>query len=552
MNVLTLICNNTVLDLPEDSLNILLNRIVEDLNNPEKRFNDFSYTFNLPKTKVNNLVLNSIDDFYVIDKFYSVFDITVLVNSEKILEGNLKVNSITGDEYEVVLYSKLGSLSDLLEEKTLRDIEIDPISYNYEATIKAHNEAGYDNSQTDYQFPLIFYKTFSVESGYTLTPEQNQYGTYSNIYNSYVDSGNTEVVNFTPYFYFPPSFYVVNLLKKILSGIGWKLKGSWAEDAEINKLILPYAGSADVWERADQYGTLYLHEFLPDNVKQIDFIKGLISMFNLQVLGKQNTLYLERYDSYILPSEYSYNITSKVYADSVIEKRLEDNQRNIAVNFKETADSSSTQALKFNSQNSGYKVTLPFSGTIYNPVFWYNKRSLTGAETSANNRPFSIPYITEQERVSEETHYYDEIPVAENMSYGSGLRILHYEGLPTIPDSENWYYLNMGESVGKVKMTFTSNYQENSTRTSSTGNTINLSYNSADENNLYNKFYRSKYFNNDRGHLLEFDMNMSEKDWIECQPNIPLRYKGVDWRLVEIRAYDPVENIASLIVKRIR
>lgn len=239
---------------PED-LSIRLNRIVDDLRNPSKKFGDFSYSFTLPFTKNNNRVFSNMNTFDTQNKFVAkTFQAKVILNDDTLLQGELVVNEILQDGYKCVLYSAFKSLADQLKSRDLVDLNFTSIEWDFENTIEEYNNATGANTITsensDICFPLIFYNTQHVPYGilsdivgeedadiFNLDPLYK----LTTFYNTYQTSGSSDL-NGVFYHQLPPAVFVKNTLKQIFKDAGFALSSSLFTDRTFNNLITPFTG----------------------------------------------------------------------------------------------------------------------------------------------------------------------------------------------------------------------------------------------------------------------------------------------------------------------
>jgi len=127
-----------------EDLNLNFSRIVDDLDEIDNRFGDFSYEFELPITKENSRIFGSPESngskgYFVKNKNIScqVFD-----NNQQILDGLINLEEVTEDSYKCKFYSKFKELIDSLNEnnslgdkKTLKDLNFPVIqNWQYEKT----------------------------------------------------------------------------------------------------------------------------------------------------------------------------------------------------------------------------------------------------------------------------------------------------------------------------------------------------------------------------------------------------------------------------------
>ena len=309
----------------QEDLSIRMNRIADDLQDIESRIGEFSYSFSLPRTR-NNIEIFEYAGVPHVKGIFKInpIDVQVFNNDLLIIAGQLELQEITDNRYKCVFYSKLTQLADLLSDKNLQDLTNCPqIAWNYETTIRNHINSGYTNcDETMYQFPFIYYNTFfcptTVFTGLTDTIVDAD-GTTNHLFNRERDWQNWYYYinrssigeNNTFYQWFPPAFYLKTIMELMLAEIGWTMSGSFWEDDNIKRIIVPFVGD-NPWESAVYCsngvsmtgtscgsGTLTLDtsRFMP-NYSCTDFIEDVLKLFNLYVLLDTNNkiITFETYD----------------------------------------------------------------------------------------------------------------------------------------------------------------------------------------------------------------------------------------------------------------
>jgi hypothetical protein len=334
--------------LREDQLAIKLNRIVDDFQNPTKRFGEFSYTLSLPRTKNNDSVFEYPDVKGRINIFVGkIFDCRVYNNNELLLDGIIELSGIDEDTYNCQFYSKITQLIDDIGSTFVSNLKVaKPVLFNpsttvYENLIINHINAEYKNAdETDYQFPLIFYRTMFapaiVDPTYsTFTRTNSPYSNLALMFNSAINSPYK--TNWFYYHQLPPAFYMINILKKIFDDAGWSLGGSWKDRPEIKKIIIPFAGAKYDLKQVFVSGSTYSVDFniaLP-KIKCIDFFKNIVNAFNLyfKIDVDSKTLILEPYDIMFANTANVYVIDKKIDQKTITKTKVFDYDSQIV--FKE-------------------------------------------------------------------------------------------------------------------------------------------------------------------------------------------------------------------------
>lgn len=269
------------------------------LNQLDARRGEFSYTVELPNTIQNRKVLkiyNSKDvnyKYYTTEKFYYV----VSKKDSQISAGELKINSVNRKTIQVNFISNSINWVNLIGAKKLRDIQsfadypfigMQTIFDNWDAQL-----ADPDTHMNffDVCFPLIAYGNYYLHYNFNANKyiDSTDYSSMfaSPLFPSWVSSrGGSDVAGplvigtnaQVPHLEFadiPPSYYLVNIIRKIFEDIGFLLAGKWIAKPEIQKLILPTTGLKDVFYN---WKTLGYYEI----TKNISATPVLVDAFDVQ------------------------------------------------------------------------------------------------------------------------------------------------------------------------------------------------------------------------------------------------------------------------------
>jgi len=250
-----------------ESLNIRLNRVADDLKDPSNRFGEYSYTFSLPMTKNNMEIFNYGGAPDVPNSFKTnPMDARLYDDDKLVIDGHIEIRTIS-NTYDCVFYSKLTQLIDGIKDKSLQDIKSLPhitgftwadylTGNSFEQYIENHINADYKNSdEANWQFPFCYYNTvYTPNAVYTGTTDfgGRPFDTNIDKQNYYYVLNNT--TNPTPnefyYHQFPLAWYLKPILEGILKDAGWNLGGSFFENEDIKKIIIPFTGDSDIYDRA--------------------------------------------------------------------------------------------------------------------------------------------------------------------------------------------------------------------------------------------------------------------------------------------------------------
>jgi hypothetical protein len=467
---------------PED-LGIKFNRIVDDYNNPTKRFGEFSYTFNLPRTKNNDEVFEYPDVKGRVKIFVGKkFECRVFNHSTLLLDGILELTGINAESYNCIFYSKVSQLFDDLRDKSLNEMTYLPtIDWDFENTIAEHIKVAPVSEHIE--FPLIFYKTpfmsgatnanIAAPSGF---PAEAHLGYYYNyVLSTLPFKGQNPLYEAA----LPPAIYLKSIMDGIFSDAGWTYNSTLFQRADIQKIIIPFTGNGEDFSGSIISGTtgytLNINKLLPD-IPQIEFLKTVIDTFNLYFIvnNEDKSITLEPYSTLFrdLSNPYPINVfnISKRRIDDTYKITLEEDDTNsLALGFGRIMDYSAiannnptynvNTCIDIRLSISKPRITTTYKKDAYNklwnkttgtkeikidltPCNYYpytiiNERSIGNATTSVPQLwTVGIPLISPQTPQDNDGNFYAEDTDTNyvegndpnNFNYDGGLKFLYYYG----------------------------------------------------------------------------------------------------------------------------
>lgn len=623
-NRIRIIVYNQELDYKSvEDLGIKFNRVVDDLTEGglSKRFGDFSYNFDLPKTKNNSLIFKNPDAHGRKNIFKPNRDLPCQVfnNDRLLLDGVISLESIGADSYTCTFYSKLKEFVDELSDKTLRDLVFDEVSFNYESTIIDHINADHANSdEALYQFPLVFYSTPFCQ--YSIYNGENDFEgnpiiadqVYQNYYYAF-NSVTSSKFNRWYHHQLPPAFYIVRICEQIFSDAGWTLGGQFWNTPDIKKIVMLYAGEQDIYDQATGVvsgsGAVDLQpaKLLP-KMKQIDFIKGLINMFNLYFnIDVQNKIIkFETWTTFFGSAFNPYDITAKVFKETVNLSYQENNDPTISfkpaqnrqvmgdnmVTTGYTTQPDSMTWIKtsdtnfnrfFNREGTTDNISLPFAEPVVKRCYLWNDYSVTGVGTDAGQTQVFLPMVSKQTPEDnnskpfnkDDTHTY-VYNTEDTIKFDGKPMLCFYLGQAT----DIYQYINIytGGTINRVSIGVTSPFQVQDYRddiesyldapdatdsrktvsatyletgynmlsTNSTAFSLCFDDNGYFHDTLWTRFHAPKYDRYANNETLTAKMTMNDYDWQEMQINRPIKYNNEVYHIVEIKGYDPIKRSATI------
>lgn len=465
----------------ETSLGIKFNRIADDFIDPSKRYGEFSYTFNLPKTKNNDRVFEFPDAKGRIRVFVGkTFSCDVFNNNQQLLSGIIELVGITDDTYQCRFYSKLTQLVDELKGKKMNDMTYLPtVDWNYEVSIINHIRG--TTVIPHVEFPMVYYQTPFISGGTNIPMVTKRAEINLALVYNYMNSNTGTWNKRNPRYEaaFPPAIYLKSMLDGIFADLGWTYNSSFFERADIQKIIIPFTGSGQDFtgavEDSSPSDQLNLNKLLP-KINQSEFLKTVLNVFNLYLIPDvvNKSVVIETYNTFFTDNSNPYPINvynyEKNYLDTAnLITTKDDNTNELPLGFNRIMDYGAltganptyivntsidvrtaiskpvlTQAYgketfnKLWNKTTGTKeIKLSLSACNYYPYTLINDRSRFNATTTA--LPYftvGIPLISVQTPQSndgkdfceEVSQNFVEGNDPSNFDYKGGFKMLYYYG----------------------------------------------------------------------------------------------------------------------------
>ena len=151
-----LIVNRKQVDLGDD-FNIRINNVINDPVKLDYNQAEYSYSFNLPATKNNNIIFDYANNLSKLNKFHNRYTAELYADGNLIFEGSLTLNSYKENEYECNLVNvKIYSLDEIFSGMTMNKIKGMEIDFSGVTTMNAMNA----ESNPIATFPLVSYGAF--------------------------------------------------------------------------------------------------------------------------------------------------------------------------------------------------------------------------------------------------------------------------------------------------------------------------------------------------------------------------------------------------------
>ena len=336
--------------------------------------------------------------------------------------------------------------------------------------------------------------------------------------------------------------------------------------------------------------TYTFNELLPCNVRQVDFIKGVAHMFNLQFRTDPvlNKIYIEPYNDFYKDKSLAYDWTNKLDLSKEIEDKYQVGlTQEISFEYKNDSSDGLMSYInkEFRDANSEYHFYNYYENLgdnfrkgitkFVNPLFsstWNDWNgalngfsSLTGIFTPAINSEESLygPFQSEIKGLD-----YERPP--KMFKYNP--RVLYYDGWTTSPNNANLatkYFLSLDPAV-TVPVSYNFAPVQISTYARATfvdwedisfsNKFANLSYDDEDVQppndssavvtklGLYNTYYKKMIDQlkaNPRIRVMHF--NLKKSDMINLDLSRLIYVDGTYWRINKIIDYSPIKNVTTKV-----
>lgn len=188
----------------QDGLNLRMNNVLFQPVKAATRQVEYSYSFSLPATPVNNKIFDYANVLSKKNKFHNRYSAIVYADGQVIFNGSLTVSSYSAKKYECNLVNiKVSSIDDIFGDAKLTDLPW-YVDFNGGTTINSIN----NDLSTKYYFPFVSYGVFQKRPYHT-----------DDIANDYTDKFVLDKYNR----YWVETFYPsLNTLEHVRRAFEWK------------------------------------------------------------------------------------------------------------------------------------------------------------------------------------------------------------------------------------------------------------------------------------------------------------------------------------------
>lgn len=205
----------------QESLGLRINNVVFNPTKTTTTQAEYSYSFNIPSTPVNDRILQYANTLSKPNKFHARYSSQVYADGEIIFDGSLTVQKYNSSkkEYECNLVNiKINTLDEIFGEMKMTDLKWE-VPFDGAPTINAVNS----DMTTKYFFPLVAYGVF-----------QKKYISKDEVSADY--TGKFEIDKYNRFWIesFYPSLNMMECLRKALEQKGYVVGGSAFSDPNIS------------------------------------------------------------------------------------------------------------------------------------------------------------------------------------------------------------------------------------------------------------------------------------------------------------------------------
>lgn len=222
-HTIELVVNKKQVDI-DKSFNVRLNSVINDPVKLDYTQAEYSFEFEIPATKKNNIIFDYANNLSKMNKFHQRYTAELYADGNLIFEGTLTLNSYSEGSYSCNLVNvKIHSLDEIFSGMTMNKIEGMEIDFSGVTSMNAMNQ----ESNPIATFPLVSYGAMqkdpisadTVGATYTSKFDLDKYNRW------YVES-------------FYPSINVVETLKKAFETKGYTVGGDALQDPILRQIYM--------------------------------------------------------------------------------------------------------------------------------------------------------------------------------------------------------------------------------------------------------------------------------------------------------------------------
>ena len=222
-HTIELVVNKKQVDI-DKSFNVRLNSVINDPVKLDYTQAEYSFEFEIPATKNNNIIFDYANNLSKMNKFHQRYTAELYADGNLIFQGTLTLNSYKDGMYSCNLVNvKIYSLDEIFSGMTMNQIKDMEIDFSGVTSMNAMNQ----QSNPIATFPLVSYGAFqkdpvsadTVGATYTSKFDLDKYNRW------YVES-------------FYPSINMVETLKKAFETKGYTVGGDVFQDPVLRQIYM--------------------------------------------------------------------------------------------------------------------------------------------------------------------------------------------------------------------------------------------------------------------------------------------------------------------------
>ena len=222
-HTIELVVNKKQVDI-DKSFNVRMNSVINDPVKLDYTQAEYSFEFEIPATKTNNIIFDYANNLAKMNKFHQRYTAELYADGNLIFQGTLTLNSYKDGMYSCNLVNvKIYSLDEIFSGMTMNKIKDMEIDFSGVTTMNAMNQ----ESNPICVFPLVSYGAFqkdpvsadTIGATYTSKFDLDKYNRW------YVES-------------FYPSVNMVETLKKAFESKGYTVGGDVFQDPVLRQIYM--------------------------------------------------------------------------------------------------------------------------------------------------------------------------------------------------------------------------------------------------------------------------------------------------------------------------